>query len=905
MPYFLKGIMNWRFKNIKEDWLDFRSLAGIQKRTGIRQNRLLEAVVKELVDNSLDECGACELGTTSNGFYVQDEGEGLPGSDEDIANLFSIKRPRISTKNLRLPKRGCLGEGLRLCVAVTLNLQYKIEVSTKGRTIKLEPQQSGFTKHTVTGSYHKKGTRVEVSYGDDTNRSESNSDIYKWGKLALEMARGEYYDGKSSPFWYDSASFDEFLTTLDLPDNYTLGQIIEEAFGIRDLIHSDKSLKNIFNRNIQELTIRDADILLIALRKEAIIRQPNFNGNIDPKLLGNVGELPGFEFYSKSIGCYIYPSKESSTAAEVPFVVEVWGKKNPFFSDAILFINKTPVMESANCWNDATHFNLSGFGLDMLKLPAKSHIKLRINIISPYVPLLSNAKTPDLHEMNKAIYAALEDVLKQSDKAYENSCKNGKKRKFIIEKDLSQSSEAEIDDTSHQKIKEMAKNMKVKVTDLIALAPKNDPFYIGTRNHKIVASWFKQWWYLLGYYKGKKAHLRRMHYQILSSQSFTPQMHDNTTYLNTDKCWEYLCDASRYARLLGLVDPALIIDKRNPAPVYPELNAPCDPSLTIEPFSWKLPVIPQSLKDTFTMDIPEYQIEGYEYNNYLQSYHLEIWCEKSTMDDILDPLCKQYSVTLRNAIGFFTMTRVVELVGDILRINKPVRIFYISDFDPAGVNMPVAVARQIEFWLKQLGNNTMDVKLHHMLLTRGQAIKYKLPRIPIKDSDRRKSNFEDKFGTGAVELDALEALHPGEFKNIVENNILEYFDTELEEKVTDIKKQALTNVKRQWKETINPYINELDAIKSEIQNITARYEEKLKSLNASMDEELSSYKERFEALQNAVKDDIENIKSKIEIPEVPQSDIKEDDNDWLFDSKRDYLSQLKYYKRAQTKKSDK
>jgi hypothetical protein len=896
--------MNWRFKNIKEDWLDFRTLAGIQKRTGIRQDELLETVVKELVDNSLDECGACELVTTSRGFYVQDKGEGIPGSDDDIAHLFSIKRPRISTKNLRLPKRGCLGEGLRLCAAVSLNLNYEIEVSTRGRTLKLEPLSSGYTKHKVTGSYQEPGTRVEICCGNDINWADNGRGILTWGKLAIEMARGRDYSGKSSPFWYDSAFFDEFLTTLELPDNYSLTRIIEEAFGLNDFTHSNDSVKKILNKKVLELTIQDKDMLLAALREEAKIISPRLNGNVDPALLGNVGAIPGYDFYSSRTGVYRYTGNEGSLDAEIPFVVEIWGKRPTYLSNARIFINKSPVMEYVHCWSDEKQLKLSGCGIEE-KFPAEAPLDLRINIITPYVPLSSNSKKPDLKEMTDTIHTALEAVIKQSNKAYEDKYGNLKKRTFILTKESSGVSEAKIDDISHQNIKKMAKNMKVKVTDLIALAPKNDPFYIGTRNHKIVASWFKQWWYLLGYYKGKKAHLRRMHYQILSTQSLTPQMHDNTPYLNTDKCWEYLCDASRYARLLGLVDPALIIDKRNPAPVYPELNSPCDPLLTIEPFTWKLPVIPQSLKDTFTMDIPEFQIEGYEYYNYLQSYHLEIWCEKSTMDDILDPLCKQYSVTLRNAIGFFTMTRVVELVGDILRINKPVRIFYISDFDPAGVNMPVAVARQIEFWLKQLGNKTMDVKLHHMLLTRGQAIKYKLPRIPIKDSDRRKSNFEDKFGTGAVELDALEALHPGEFKNIVENNILQYFDTELEEKVNDIKKQALTNVKSQWKETINPYINELDAIKSEIQNITAGYEEKLKSLNASMDKELSSYKERVEELQNAVKDDIENIKSKIEIPDIPQSDLKEDDNEWLFDSKRDYLSQLKYYKRSQTKKSDK
>jgi hypothetical protein len=38
---------------------------------------------------------------------------------------------------------------------------------------------------------------------------------------------------------------------------------------------------------------------------------------------------------------------------------------------------------------------------------------------------------------------------------------------------------------------------------------------------------------------------------------------------------------------------------------------------------------------------------------------------------------------------------------------------------------------------------------------------YRLPRTSIKPSELRKQRFEDTFGTGAVELDALETLHPG------------------------------------------------------------------------------------------------------------------------------------------------
>jgi hypothetical protein len=52
-------------------------------------------------------------------------------------------------------------------------------------------------------------------------------------------------------------------------------------------------------------------------------------------------------------------------------------------------------------------------------------------------------------------------------------------------------------------------------------------------------------------------------------------------------------------------------------------------------------------------------------------------------------------------------------------------------------------------------------------LTREQAQQFNLPRIPIKESDLRRKGFEERNGEGAVELDALEALHPGELASLV------------------------------------------------------------------------------------------------------------------------------------------
>ena len=83
------------------------------------------------------------------------------------------------------------------------------------------------------------------------------------------------------------------------------------------------------------------------------------------------------------------------------------------------------------------------------------------------------------------------------------------------------------------------------------------------------------------------------------------------------------------------------------------------------------------------------------------------------------------------------------------------------DFDPAGRSMPVASARKIEFWLRH-NHPDLDVTVDPLALLPEQAEHYGLPRTPIKEGESRAGKFEERFGRGATEIDALEALHPGE-----------------------------------------------------------------------------------------------------------------------------------------------
>src|SRR5579872_7166276 len=93
----------------------------------------------------------------------------------------------------------------------------------------------------------------------------------------------------------------------------------------------------------------------------------------------------------------------------------------------------------------------------------------------------------------------------------------------------------------YETIKQLAKEMSCKVTDLIPLAPQNDPFYTGTPGDWSLGEWFAGLWNGFGY--RNNVHIRRVHYQIVSQR--TPVMMPNgKPYENTTECWDMLNMAS-------------------------------------------------------------------------------------------------------------------------------------------------------------------------------------------------------------------------------------------------------------------------------------------------------------------------------------------------------------------------
>jgi C4-dicarboxylate-specific signal transduction histidine kinase len=118
----------------------------LSQKAGVPKQKLRRLVLKELVDNALDAGAKVEITEPRPGLYVvRDFGAGIDGTPDEIARLFSINRPLVSSKLLRMPQRGALGNGLRVVAGAVAASGGSLRVTTRGRRMVLTPQEDGST----------------------------------------------------------------------------------------------------------------------------------------------------------------------------------------------------------------------------------------------------------------------------------------------------------------------------------------------------------------------------------------------------------------------------------------------------------------------------------------------------------------------------------------------------------------------------------------------------------------------------------------------------------------------------------------------------------------------------------------------------------------------------------------
>ncbi|MCL4295232.1 MAG: hypothetical protein KJ077_05870 [Anaerolineae bacterium] len=467
---------------------------------------------------------------------------------------------------------------------------------------------------------------------------------------------------------------------------------------------------------------------------------------------------------------------------------------------------------------------------------------------------------------------------------------------------------------TYDTIKQLARDHGITIADLCALSPKNDPFYTGRPSEVIAAEWFAELWNKFGYRRG--VHLRRVHYQIVS-QNPPVNRPDGSRYENTETCWDYLNEAAKWARYLHLVSPAAFVDRRNPEAV---VNAYWpkpgdwnyeDPTPDYSVTEWDdeeyelpelpaLPGLPEALPD-----LPSFEVSGYQ--GIQQAFHVEVWCEKTTMNDVLGPLCQRYGVNLVTGAGELSITAVVDFMRRAQAAERPARILYVSDFDPAGMGMPISVARKIEYFQRNEGFHELDIRLQPVVLTTDQVERYTLPRVPVKDTDLRKANFEAAYGQGQVELDALEALYPGELARIMRQAILQYHDPTLTGRALEQREALRGALRGEIEAVLEDYTPNLNELAADYFALMANFNvtrEEFADLIRDFQPKIDAYQEQLEAIKDRWGEVYDDIRLDLTLKQfdlgelfpLPEPNLPEEPDGSLYDSRREYLDQLQAYK---------
>lgn len=457
---------------------------------------------------------------------------------------------------------------------------------------------------------------------------------------------------------------------------------------------------------------------------------------------------------------------------------------------------------------------------------------------------------------------------------------------------------------NYETIKDLAKYGGRRVDDLLALSTNNDPFYTGRPAELTAARWFADILESSGLANVEALHLRRVHYRLVAAADVL--MPTGAAYENTDTCWKYLCNAGKYARVLGYVNEDSFVDRRNPDPIinvtytgdgrHPGYFVASADGLP-DP-----PSLPQLSIPDIEIDWPCLVANRFE----PRQYHVEVWAEKTTMNDELIPICGRNRVNLITGMGEMSWPAVLNFLQRARRSGMPARILYISDYDPAGLGMPISIARKIEYAQYNRPEFTdLDVRLQPIILTADQVRQYALPRTPVKDTDLRKDNWQADHGQGAVELDALEALMPGVFGDIVARHIRLYRDNKLRDKAEGVESDFQDYLDEVEEGAIAHLAGEKAALEAAYGTLSAdlaglrdQLAAAVEPYRAALEEHaarLADLNERAYSLQWKIKDALDAAEVDTTDYELPRPDLPAEDGT-LYAAGRDYFAQLGWYK---------
>lgn len=233
--------------------------------------------------------------------------------------------------------------------------------------------------------------------------------------------------------------------------------------------------------------------------------------------------------------------------------------------------------------------------------------------------------------------------------------------------------------------------------------------------------------------------LRQLYYQLVS-QNIVP---------NTEQSYKRIGSIVNDARLAGLIDWDMIVDRGRSTEIRSKWDSPAD--------------IVAACANQFHVDY----WEG-------QDNHVEVMVEKQALEGVLLPVCEELDVPFTANKGYSSASAMYEagkrMYAKAIKEAKDIHIIYLGDHDPSGIDM----TRDVEERLKMF--SLLDsLTVHRVALNMDQIEQYQPPENPAKLTDSRATSYIRRYGYSSWELDALP---PDVLAAIVQQKVISLRDTE-------------------------------------------------------------------------------------------------------------------------------
>ena len=789
-------------------------------------------VAKELVDNAADACEEASVAepeitieVAEDRITVADNGPGLPAEVLDRILDYNI---RTSSREAYVsPTRGAQGNALQTVLAMPYALDGatgRVTIEALGQCHNIEfcineiTRTPQITRSTAEGPFVKTGTKVTVhcpqkaSYllanateqilqnveyaaafnphirfvahtdgedeGDEINLVPIDPKCAKW------LSRDP-----TSPHWYDVERLERLIAAYinDGKGDRPIREFVAEFAGLHG---SAKPRRVLDDAGLTRATLRSlaADDSFDHSATTRLLRAMQAHARqIRPEVLGVIGAdnwQAMADYWGGSLETFQYRKVTGETGG-IPWVIEAAFCSAP---EADRWQLVTGVNFSAALVNPFQGYRGLAATLADQWIDEDASVLVFAHVTCPRIDYLDRGKTSielpggryghATVALRNAITAVTQKWAKQmrAEDRHASAAAN-REAKLVAEAHKPKRVLPEKPDPTGvlaEKITAAAAAAGMKQSDLLVLSKESDPYHAW--RYRKDAEWCAEWFHRLYPAGTPQKHVRGFFYALVSRpDAMRP---NGEPFHNTHPNWSWLQRRVKAARWLTLIPFERIIDQRNEPPqVFTRLDDATTGEPQLLPGSPVGPVhipAPELAPLLPTACCPSFSVR--------QLYRIVLWGEKSSLRSVLLPIASAVEGELVLATGEASDTIIAGVAQRAALDGRPTVVFYFSDFDPAGQQMPTSVSRKLQA-LRDLCFPGLEITVYYAALTAEQVRQFGLPSTPLKKTDKRSRKWRAIYRHEQTEIDALAELRPDVLRQIALDAIAPFHDETLSDRV--------------------------------------------------------------------------------------------------------------------------